>query len=162
GAEAHMRAAEARLADIAANAREQTNLAPEELAGAAGNLVNGALGQGPIADIERRFDRLRSERDAAGPVNLRAHEELEQAQAGMHRLNKEKADLAQAVAKLRRAITTLNTEARPRLMAAFERVNESFGQLFAALFEGGQAALKLTESDDPLESGLEIFAQPPG
>ena len=49
-----------------------------------------------------------------------------------------------------------------RLLAAFEIVEGRFAQLFAALFEGGQAALKLTENEDPLNAGLEIFAQPPG
>ena len=66
------------------------------------------------------------------------------------------------IAKLRRAITTLNNEGRSRLMHAFEQVDAHFAQLFATLFEGGQAALKLTENEDPLEAGLEIFAQPPG
>ncbi len=46
--------------------------------------------------------------------------------------------MAQAVSKLRRAITTLNTEARTRLLAAFEQVDKHFTQLFGALFEGGQ------------------------
>ncbi|MDX2276224.1 MAG: chromosome segregation protein SMC [Hyphomonadaceae bacterium] len=161
-AEANAAAAKERLQAIAAHAHEQTGKAPEELAELAGALLASALGQAAIAEIERRFDRLKSERDAAGPVNLRAEEELQEAQARLDTLNQEKEDVVQAVAKLRRAITTLNNEGRTRLMAAFEQVDAHFAQLFAALFEGGQAALKLTESDDPLEAGLEIFAQPPG
>jgi chromosome segregation protein len=108
------------------------------------------------------MERLKAERDASGPVNLRAAEELEDAQARIDELSKEKEDVVQAVTKLRRAITTLNNEGRARLMRAFEEVDAHFAQLFASLFEGGQAALKLTESEDPLEAGLEIFAQPPG
>ena len=161
-AEAHAGAAAARLADIVTLAREQADVAPEELADRTGALLNSALGQGAIQDIERRFDRLKSERDAAGPVNLRAEEELQDAQARLETITREKEDVAQAVAKLRGAITKLNNEGRTRLMRAFEEVDAHFAQLFAALFEGGQAALKLTESEDPLEAGLEIFAQPPG
>jgi chromosome segregation protein len=161
-AAAHASAAATRLEDIVTLAREQADAAPEDLAGLAGNLMNSALGQAAISEIERRFERLKSERDAAGPVNLRAHEELEEAQARITSLATEKEDVAQAIAKLRRAITTLNNEGRTRLMRAFEQVDAHFAQLFAALFEGGQAALKLTESEDPLEAGLEIFAQPPG
>ncbi|HRE44095.1 MAG TPA: AAA family ATPase, partial [Terricaulis sp.] len=143
-------------------AREQADCAPEELGPRAGALLHSALGEGPLAEIERRFDRLKSERDAAGPVNLRAEEELAEAQSRIDSLTTEKEDVAQAVAKLRGAITKLNNEGRLRLTRAFEEVDAHFAQLFATLFEGGRANLKLTESDDPLEAGLEIFAEPPG
>jgi len=162
GAEAHARAAEARVADVAAAAQETAGVAPEGLTALAGALVNGPLGAAPLSEVERRLERLKAERDAAGPVNLRAHEELEETEARIATLTREKEDVAQAVAKLRRAIATLNNEGRTRLLRAFEEVDAHFAQLFATLFEGGQAALKLTESDDPLEAGLEIFAQPPG
>src|SRR3546814_13079013 len=52
--------------------------------------------------------------------------------------------------------------ARVRLLAAFETVNTHFQRLFTTLFDGGQAHLELVDSDDPLEAGLEIMAQPPG
>ena len=48
------------------------------------------------------------------------------------------------------------------MLSAFTEVNQHFGELFRSLFGGGEAHLKLTESDDPLEAGLEIFASPPG
>ena len=161
-AQAHADSAQARVDDVVTHAREQTGEAPEKLAALAGNLLNGALGKAHISEIERRFERLKAERDAAGPVNLRAAEELAEAQERVATLTKEKEDVAAAITKLRRAITTLNNEGRARLLRAFEEVDAHFAQLFATLFEGGQAALKLTESEDPLEAGLEIFAQPPG
>jgi chromosome segregation protein len=161
-ADAHANAAKQRVADITTLAHEQVGKAPEDLAAIAGGLLNSALGSAAISEIERRFERLRSEREAAGPVNLRADEEFAEAQERIATLRKEKDDVAAAVAKLRRAITTLNNEGRARLLRAFEEVDAHFAQLFATLFEGGQAALKLTESEDPLEAGLEIFAQPPG
>jgi len=74
----------------------------------------------------------------------------------------ERADLSGAVGKLRAAIEELNAEGRERVLAAFEVINEGFKALFQTLFEGGQAELRLVESDDPLEAGLEIFACPPG
>jgi chromosome segregation protein len=161
-AEAHAQAASARVDDVAALAHEQTGAAAQALADLAGNLMSGPLGGAPINEVERRLERLKAERDAAGPVNLRAHEELEEAQERIANLSREKEDVAQGVAKLRRAIATLNNEGRARLMRAFEEVDAHFAQLFATLFEGGRAALKLTESEDPLEAGLEIFAEPPG
>ena len=48
------------------------------------------------------------------------------------------------------------------MLEAFEKVNANFSRLFTHLFGGGEAHLKLTESDDPLEAGLEIMARPPG
>ena len=63
---------------------------------------------------------------------------------------------------MRQGIANLNREGRKRLLEAFEMVNGHFGRLFKTLFGGGTAELKLVDSDDPLESGLEIFACPPG
>jgi len=161
-ADAHAQGNTARVSDIAAQAQEQAGAAPDKLADLAGNLLSSGLGSAPISEVERRLERLKAEREAAGPVNLRAQEELQDAQERIDTLAREKEDVAQAVAKLRRAITTLNNEGRQRLLRAFEEVDAHFAQLFATLFEGGRANLRLTESDDPLEAGLEIFAEPPG
>ena len=68
----------------------------------------------------------------------------------------ERDDLVQAIGKLRHGISSLNREGRARLLEAFERVNANFSSLFETLFGGGKAELKLVESDDPLEAGLEI------
>jgi chromosome segregation protein len=162
GADAHAEAARTRVADVTTLAHEQAAVPPEQLAGLAGALLTGPLGEAPIGEVERRLERLKAEREAAGPVNLRAQEELTEAQERIDTLAREKEDVAQAVTKLRRAITTLNNEGRARLLRAYEEVDAHFAQLFSTLFEGGQANLKLTESEDPLEAGLEIFAQPPG
>ena len=77
-------------------------------------------------------------------------------------MHAERADLTGAIARLREGIDELNSEGRERLLAAFEVINEHFKTLFQALFQGGQAELRLVESDDPLEAGLEIYACPPG
>ena len=74
----------------------------------------------------------------------------------------EQAELAEAIARLRGSIGSLNREGRERLRAAFEEVDGHFRVLFTRLFEGGAAHLALVDSDDPLEAGLEIYAQPPG
>ena len=77
-------------------------------------------------------------------------------------LIRERDDLVQAINKLRGAISSLNREGRQRLLDAFETVNVKFAELFTTLFGGGKAELQLIESDDPLEAGLEIIANPPG
>lgn len=162
GAEARAQAAAARLQDIEAAARENAGCEASELSERAGPLMSQSLARAPLAEIDRKLERLKSERDSAGPVNLRAEEELEEVEQRLATLEHERADVDQAVQKLRQAIGRLNAEGRQRLLHAFTIVNERFSKLFATLFEGGQAELRLTESEDPLAAGLEIFACPPG
>ena len=107
-------------------------------------------------------DRLVADRERIGPVNLVAAEELAEAEARQGTSAAEQAELAEAVNRLRGSIGSLNREGRERLRAAFEAVDGHFRRLFTRLFEGGQAHLALVDSDDPLEAGLEIYAQPPG
>jgi len=113
-------------------------------------------------EAESRLDNLKRERDRLGAVNLRADIELEEFEGQLAQLTSEKADLETAIGRLRQAISELNREGRERLLAAFEEVNNHFGTLFQTLFGGGHAYLTLTESDDPLDAGLEIMASPPG
>jgi len=77
-------------------------------------------------------------------------------------LRHERAELTEAIARLRRGIVALDQEGRQRLTAAFERVNGHFSGLFARLFGGGRAHLALVDDADPLVAGLEIMASPPG
>lgn len=115
-----------------------------------------------IETIERKLERIRAERERLGGVNLRAEEEATELQEQLESMGTERADLEKAIQRLRQGISSLNAEGRERLLTAFETVNEHFKQLFTALFDGGKASLELTESDDPLEAGLEIMARPPG
>jgi len=111
---------------------------------------------------EKRVERLIRERENMGPVNLRAETEAEELTEQMETLVSERGDLLAAIDKLRRGISDLNREGRQRLLASFKEVDTHFQELFVRLFGGGRAHLTLTESDDPLEAGLEIMASPPG
>jgi len=182
----------ARLADTAfAAANEELATARETRAGAAARAENeeerraemgrisGERFQCPPPLLPERFtfdgasvahsseesaamDRLMADRERLGPVNLVAADELEVAEAKHGTSIAEQAELTEAVHRLRGSIGNLNREGRERLRAAFEAVDGHFRRLFTRLFEGGQAHLALIDSDDPLEAGLEIFAQPPG
>lgn len=110
----------------------------------------------------QRHDKLTAERERLGPVNLVAAAELAEAEEAAGSQAAERAELEEAVRRLRGSIGALNREGRQRLVAAFEAVDAHFRRLFETLFQGGQAHLSLIESDDPLEAGLEIMAQPPG
>ncbi|APG62275.1 chromosome segregation protein SMC [Sphingorhabdus lutea] len=108
------------------------------------------------------LEKLQSERERIGPVNLVAADELAALEDDQHRGRSEAEELTLAINQLRGSIGSLNREGRARLLAAFEAVNEHFRRLFTTLFNGGQAHLELIDDEDPLQAGLEIMAQPPG
>jgi len=114
------------------------------------------------ADESVAHDKLTVDRERIGPVNLVAETELAELEAASIGNLAEREELGLAVNRLRGSIGTLNREGRQRLLAAFEAVDGHFRRLFTTLFNGGQAHLALVDSDDPLEAGLEIMAQPPG
>ena len=138
---------------------EALQVPPQDVPGAAGFDLSKMP---PQEDIDHRLIGLREDRERLGGVNLRAEEEAQQVAKQLDGLIRERDDLAQAINKLRGGIASLNREGRQRLLDAFGTVNEKFGELFEALFGGGKAELQLVESDDPLEAGLEIVANPPG
>tara|TARA_Y100000052_G_scaffold27588_1_gene36967 strand:+ start:22948 stop:26412 length:3465 start_codon:yes stop_codon:yes gene_type:complete len=113
-------------------------------------------------ELDQELMGFKHELASLGSVNQDAEKDAEEMSERLGTQAEEKADLTAAIAKLREGVDALNDEGRERLLAAFETVNEHFQSLFTALFNGGQAELKLVDADDPLMSGLEIFAQPPG
>jgi chromosome segregation protein len=152
--------AEHTLTEIKARILERLAVEPD------GALALAELKEGaeipPQADVERRLERLVHERETMGPVNLRAEQEAEELEQQIAGYEGEKTDLVGAIDRFRRAIAELNREGRERLVASFEAVNTHFEKLFTRLFGGGRAHLQLIENEDPLQSGLEVMAQPPG
>jgi chromosome segregation protein len=145
---------------VARRMAERLGCTPSEL----GRLLSacGEIDATEGADAPQRLDRLTAEREALGPVNLRAGEELTAIQEQLAELDGQCGDLRQAIARLRGVIGALNREGRERLRASFEAVDGHFRAIFTRLFGGGEARLELTDAEDPLESGLEIHACPPG
>lgn len=149
-----------RKSDAEARIREVLECAPNEA------LAMAEMKEGeelpPLDHIETKLEKLKRERESLGGVNLRADEEAQELTEQLETMMREREDLEGAIASLRQAIASLNKEGRQRMLEAFETVNANFTRLFTHLFGGGTAHLKLTESDDPLEAGLEIMARPPG
>jgi chromosome segregation protein len=158
--EAALEAAGERVGESARRIRESLDCAPERALAAGGVGPDEALP--PLIEVEARLERLLRERERMGPVNLRAEQEAEELGRQLENMNAERADLSAAIQRLRQGIASLNREGRERLLAAFKTVDGHFQELFVRLFGGGKAYLTLTESDDPLEAGLEIMASPPG
>lgn len=149
-----------RVQEAVTRSRDVLDCEPHALAARADHPAGEALPS--LEAAEQRAEKLKREREQLGGVNLRADEEANECEARLTSLQTEKADLEEAIARLRQGIGSLNREGRERLLEAFDRVNANFQTLFTSLFSGGEARLTLTESDDPLEAGLEILARPPG
>jgi chromosome segregation protein len=106
---------------------------------------------------------LVTERERIGAVNLLAEDEYAKLREKVNDTIKDKNEIQESIEKLHDAINKINKEGVSRLRDAFQIVNENFERLFTKLFGGGKAYLKLIQNDeDPLNSGLEIFASPPG
>ena len=149
-----------RIEELKTRIQDELECAPADLAERAEIQEGEELP--PLEQAEKRVERLKNEREQLGGVNLRAEEEAAEQEARMTTLVADRDDLTGAIERLRRGIQSLNKEGRERLLASFEKVNANFQELFTKLFEGGEAKLTFTESEDPLEAGLEIFARPPG
>ena len=111
---------------------------------------------------EDNYERFKNERELLGGVNLRADFELKEIQERFDETKSEREDLDRAISELKKGITGLNQESRERMRLAFDEVNSKFQEVFKKLFGGGNAQLNFVDSDDPLEAGLEMLAQPPG
>jgi chromosome segregation protein len=159
-AQALSEAASQRIEELKTRIQDELECAPGELAERAE--IKDGEELPPLEQAEKRVERLKQEREQLGGVNLRAEEEATEQETRLATLVADRDDLTGAIDRLRRGIQSLNREGRERLLASFEKVNANFQQLFTKLFEGGEAKLTFTESEDPLEAGLEIFARPPG
>jgi chromosome segregation protein len=159
-AEAMLEGDEARLEELRSRIRDELDCGPVELAERAELKDHEELP--PLEIAERKVEKLKQEREALGGVNLRAEEEAQELETRLTGLIADRDDLTGAIERLRRGIQNLNREGRERLLESFEKVNQNFQMLFSKLFEGGEARLTFTESEDPLEAGLEIYARPPG
>ena len=159
-AQALSESAAARIEELRTRIRDELECGPEELSERAEIREDDELP--PLEQAEKKVEKLKQEREQLGGVNLRAEEEADEQEARLTTLVADRDDLIGAIDRLRRGIQSLNREGRERLVESFEKVNQNFQQLFTRLFEGGEAKLTFTESEDPLEAGLEIFARPPG
>ncbi len=158
-AAARAEAQQARSAEFARASVEKFECVPQRLP----ELIGFDADEPRNAEAEAAaLERLTAERERIGPVNLVAETELAELDEARGKGAAEAEELTQAIHRLRGSIGNLNREGRVRLLEAYEKVDAHFRRLFTTLFEGGQAHLELVESDDPLEAGLEIMAQPPG
>jgi chromosome segregation protein len=122
-----------------------------------------AQGEGiPWDRIEEHVAELTERIDSMGPVNLDAIQEYEELEQRYIFLEKQNADLVTSKAELLEVISKINHTTKTLFAETFEKIRENFQFMFTELFGGGRANLMLTDDSDPLESGIEIIAKPPG
>jgi chromosome segregation protein len=122
-----------------------------------------AEGEGiPWDRIEELVAELTERIDSMGPVNMDAIQEYDELEQRYIFLEKQNADLVTSKAELLEVISKINHTTKTLFAETFEKIRENFQFMFTELFGGGRANLLLTDDSDPLESGIEIIAKPPG
>jgi chromosome segregation protein len=113
-------------------------------------------------ELRGRITELNSKLTDIGPVNLLAIEEFDSLNERATFLSTQRDDLIKSMEDLRNAIRKIDDTSKVRFKATFEMVNEKFKKFFPILFGGGTAELSMTDPDDLLGTGVDIFAQLPG
>lgn len=122
----------------------------------------GEFNQEDYRQSEERFLRLRNRLDSMGPVNMMALEEFQECEQRFDFLNRQRQDLLDSIEDTSTAIHEIDEVSCEQFQQAFDAVNLHFRESFRELFGGGRGEMKLLDPQDPLETGIEIVAQPPG
>jgi chromosome segregation protein len=112
--------------------------------------------------FELQVTEMQSKLDAMGPVNVEAIQEYDELEERYKFLTQQHEDLVKAKDQLLQVIAKINSTTKQLFSETFEKVRENFQLMYTELFGGGKANLILLDELDPLESGIEIVARPPG
>jgi chromosome segregation protein len=111
---------------------------------------------------EEAIVALKAKIDRLGPVNMMAIEQFDELETRHAFLTTQRKDLVDSIAQTTEAIRRIDETSKARFAEAFTAIQENFQVTFSTLFGGGRAGLTLIDEDDPLESGIDIVASPPG
>jgi chromosome segregation protein len=141
----------------------------EDIDAPVGAAVDLSMPDAAVVEAEQRalsaeeaITALRAKIERLGPVNMMAIEQHEELESRYAFLTTQRKDLVESIAQTSEAIKRIDETTRERFTEAFAAINRNFQQTFSTLFGGGRAGLTLLDENDPLESGIEIIAQPPG
>jgi chromosome segregation protein len=112
--------------------------------------------------IEELVRELDQRLDAMGPINIDAIQEYDELEQRYTFLEQQLNDLTKSKTELLDVITKINETTRKLFAETFEKIRVNFQEMFVELFGGGKANLVLADETDPLESGIEVIAKPPG
>lgn len=115
-----------------------------------------------LANAREQADDLREKLENFGAINMLALEELGEAEERHLFLTGQRQDIIDSISATEEALKEIKQRSREKFRTAFEAINENFQEFFQELFGGGRGEMTLLESEDILEAGIEIVAQPPG
>lgn len=115
-----------------------------------------------VSDLRSQLAALREQERSLGAVNLAAPEEFAEVKERYEFLSSQLQDLEQAKEDLERVTEEIQSESAALFTRTYEQIKKNFHVMFRRLFGGGRAEMKLTDPDHVLESGVEVFVQPPG
>jgi chromosome segregation protein len=140
-----------------------SNENPEEVTVETVQAISGPIpAEIPWERIELVVAELTERADSMGPVNLDAIQEYDELEERYKFLEQQNNDLINGKAELMEAIARINKTTKELFSETFEKIRVNFLEMFTQLFGGGKANLLLMDESDPLESGIEIIASPPG
>ena len=140
-----------------------SNENPEEVTVEVVQAISGPIpAEIPWERIELVVAELTERADSMGPVNLDAIQEYDELEERYKFLEQQNNDLINGKAELMEAIARINKTTKELFSETFEKIRVNFLEMFTQLFGGGKANLLLMDESDPLESGIEIIASPPG
>ncbi len=116
----------------------------------------------PASELRDRLARARQSMKELGNVNLSAPEEFAETKERYDFLSAQIADLQKAKDDLQRITEEIRAESTELFLATYNKIKKNFHNMFRRLFGGGRAELRLVNPQNVLESGIDIFAQPPG
>ena len=147
---------ETQMQNVAQLCLEQLQIQPEQL--------NQGLDLENLdwEQISQDFEQLKTRLEAYGPINMTALKEYEGNEVRHRFISEQRSDIEQSIGDTSRAIQEINRRSREKFRNAFEAINRYFQEVFQTLFGGGECGIRLVEEEDLLESGIDIFASPPG
>ncbi len=126
------------------------------------NSVEGYQKPENISNTKRQVNELRTQMKEMGSVNIESIEEYKKIKERYDFMSEQRLDLESTMSKLRKIITDMTSIMKNQFQEKFKEINQNFGEVFAELFGGGKAEVKLEDENNILECGIEITAQPPG
>ena len=149
---------QAELKYLDETSRKELNCAVEELASADDPVPDSEA----IAEAEVACNEVRNRIESLGPVNQAAMEEFQEAQQRQDFLSAQRQDLIDSIRDTEKAIQEIEQVSRQKFAEAFEAINQNFREAFLTLFGGGTGEMRLTDTENLAESGIDIICSPPG
>jgi chromosome segregation protein len=115
-----------------------------------------------ISEMTYNVEKIKRSIEAIGPINWAVSDEYEEQSKRLNILNEQRSDLLDSEKNLKDAIKKIDSVAKKQFLDTFEIIKNNFETMFGVFFSGGKGSIDLQDAEDPLNSDVVIFAQPPG